>query len=253
MASEPANADPKPERQQAFHEFVVNANITPIMDFLFWAKPADMMEAGNAIHVSFRVNLPRERQDEIERRPGIKPTVRFIVGEHIQREYSNPLGDPRTDFEVLVEPEVLLNFMQQCVPYNELPPSPSYDVVLRARLTPRIITDILSHSNLSPTLRYQSGDRLLSQQNIEDGVRLMAQVWAEETNTPQVSVKPFAPLPIEKADALGELLLLDGWLTYQNHLYQATKPETPLGDGGLETSLQLHGLEPSDLFEVAGQ
>lgn len=249
MAFEPANA----ERQHAFHEFVVSANITPIMDFLLSAKPADAMEAGNAIQVSFRVNLPKECQDEIERRPRIKPTIRFIVGEHIQREMPNDLGHPRTDFDVLVEPEGLLNFTSQCVPYNELPPSPSYDVVLRARLSPRIITDILSHSNLSPTLRYQSGDRLLSQQNIEDGVRLMAQVWAEETNTPQVSVKAFTRLPIKKADALGELLLLDGWLTYQNHLYQAAKPEAPPGDGGLKTRLQLHGLEPTDLFEVAGQ
>ena len=249
MASEPANA----ARQHAFHEFLVNANITPIMDFLLSAKPADVMEPGNAIQVSFRVNLPKKCQDAIERRPRIKPTIRFIVGEHIQHEMPNDLADPRTDFDVLVEPEVLLHFASQCVPYNELPPSPSYDVVLRARLSPRVITDILSHSNLSPTLRYQSGDRLLSQQNIEDGVRLMAQVWAEETNTPQVSVKAFTRLPIEKADALGELLLLDGWLTYQNHLYQAAKPEAPLQNVELETSLQLHGLDPSDLFEVAGQ
>ena len=249
MAFEPTN----PERQHAFHEFVGNANITPIMDFLRSARPADAMQAGNAIQVSFRVNLPRKCQDEIERRPGIKPTVRFIVGEHIQREYSNPLGHPHTDFDVLVEREVLLNFTSQCVPYNELPPSPSYDGVLRARLSSRIITDILSHSNISATLRYQSGERLLSQQNIEDGVRLMAQTWAEDTNNSQFSVKPLTRLPIEKADALGQLLLLDGWLTYQNHLYQATKPEVPPGDGGLETSLQLHGLEPSDLFEVAGK
>ena len=252
MALEPANPAAKSERQHAFHEFVVNANITTIMDFLLSARPADTMEAGNDIKVSFRVNLPKECQDEIERRRRIIPTIRFIVGEHIQREISNSLGDPRTDYEVLVEPEVLLNSMAQCVPYNEMPPSPWYEVVLRTRLTPQIITDIRRLSNLSPTLRYQSGERLLSQQNIEDGVQLMAQVWAEETNIPQVSVKPLVWLSTEKADALGQLLL-DGWLTYQNHLYQAIKTEAPLEDGGLEMSLQLHGLEPSDLFEVAGQ
>ena len=252
MAFEPANPTARSERQHAFHEFVVNANITTIMDFLLSAEPADAMEAGNGIQVSFRVNLPRERQDEIERRRRIKPTIRFIFGEHIQREISNSLGDPRSDYEVLVEPEVLLNLMPQCVPYDEMPPSPWYEVVFRTRLTPQIITDIRRLSNLSPTLRYQSGERLLSQQNIEDSVQLMAQVWAEETNIPQVSVKPLVWLSTEKADALGQLLL-DGWLTYQNHLYQAIKPEAPLEDGGLEMNLQLHGLEPSDLFEVAGQ
>ncbi len=252
MAFEPANPAAKSERQYAFHEFVVNANITTIMDFLLSSRPADAMEAGNQIQVSFRVNLLRECQDEAEHRRRIKPTIRFIVGEHIQREMSHPLGDPRSDFDVLVEPEVLLKFMSWCVPHNETPPSPWYDVVLRTRLTPQTVTDIPRHSNLSPTLRYQSGERLLSQQNIEDGVRLMAQVWAEETNTPQVSVEPLARLSTEKADSLGQLLL-DGWLSYQNHLYQATKPEAHLGDGGLVTSLQLHGLEPSDLFEVTGQ
>ncbi len=252
MAFAPANPAAKSEAQHAFHEFVVNANMTTIMDFLLSATPADAMEAGNSIQVSSRVNLPKERQDEIERRRGIKPTIRFIVGEHIQREMCHPLGDPRSDFDLLVEPEVLLSFMSCCVPYNDTPPSPWYDVVLRARLTPQIITDVLRHSILSPALRYQSGERLLSQQNIEDGVRMMAQAWAEKTNTSLVSVKPLTRLAIEKADSLGQLLL-GGWLIYQNHLYQATKPEAPLGDDGLETNLQLHGLEPSDLFEVTGQ
>ena len=142
MAFEPANPAAKSERQHAFHEFVVNANITTIMDFLLSARPADAMETGNDIQVSFRVNLPKECQDEIERRRRIIPTIRFIVGEHIQREISNSLGDPRTDYEVLVKPEVLLDLMPQCVPYDEMPPSPWYEVVLRTRLTPQIITDI---------------------------------------------------------------------------------------------------------------
>ena len=44
MAFEPANPAAKSERQHAFHEFVVNANITTIMDFLLSARPADAME-----------------------------------------------------------------------------------------------------------------------------------------------------------------------------------------------------------------
>lgn len=248
MACKPTSPPDRPVEQYAFHEFKVNANITPIMDLLLSAKPADVTETESQINVSIRVNLGKTQQDEVESRRGIRPTIRFTAGEHIQRELSNPLGAPQSDYDVLTTPEDFLNFMAQCLNNKEMPPEPWYDVVARARLTPKMVEGTLRRSGVSPTIRYLTGERLLSQQNIEDGTRAVAQAWAEENNTRHVSTKPLAQLPIEKADLLGNLLL-DGWLTYENHLYQAAKPEPDRRAGGVESNLRLHGLEPNDLFE----
>lgn len=248
MVLEPAIPDAEVQAQYAFHEFVGNANLTPIMDFLRSARPAGATETNDRLYVSVRVNLRREYEIEIEQRLGIMRTVRFIAGEHIEREMSNPLSDPRSDYDAVVEPEAMVNFIAQCVPELEMPPSPWYDVIVRARLTPELVADILRTSNLSPALRYRCGERLLSQHNIEDAVRMMAQAWAEETNAGRATVKPLNRLAIQKADALCDLVF-HGWLTYRNHLYHPTRPEPDGSEVGLEASLQLHGLEPSDLFE----
>lgn len=73
-----------------------------------------------------------------------------------------------------------------------------------------------------------------------------------EGQHPHVAVKPLVDLATKKADSLDQLPL-NGWLTHENHLYQAAKPEAPLADGGLETNMKLHRLKPSDLFGVTDQ
>ena len=144
MAFEPANPAAKSERQYAFHEFVVNANITTIMDFLLSSRPADAMEAGNQIQVSFRVNLLRECQDEVEHRRRIKPTIRFIVGEHTTRD-EPPLGRSalglRRTCRTRGSPQVhvMVRSPSSLSEDNETPPSRRYDVspMPEPRLTPQ--------------------------------------------------------------------------------------------------------------------
>lgn len=241
------NEDTPDHRQQhGFHEYPLYGCTADILRMLHNSRP----RGGSQIPwvpFTVRINLLAEEQTRLADEHDIRPIIRFLADQdRIQRELSQPLGSPVTDYRAETHISVLIEHLTKFTKPDCFPRAPGQEFNIRLRPNSRTAEQLLSSLNHIPQVRYRNHTSVIEDRTIRDTLDLMAQIRSEELGEATAPI-PAHLLPMPVLDALGRMACAD-WLQPDSNGYNPIEPRIQYPEPGLTGHLNLWGLTHNHLF-----